>query len=156
MPSQWLTNLSLSGWNFPGINWDQSWFCCCHFCCKISRWMLFFSESETQNQGCQDRGTVAASTADSAARMQHHGSGGGIYPVPWNSHHTLWQRGNRATFLHCFILHVHLASRSETEPPRQQPHHCSTTFVTLTNELHTRNCSPMLSSDSISPHPCYG
>lgn len=81
---------------------------------------------------------------------------GGIYPVPWDSHHTLWQRWNRATFLHCFILHVHLASRSDIQNPQQQPHHCSTTSVTLTNELHTWNCSHMLSSDSISPCPCYG
>lgn len=80
----------------------------------------------------------------------------GIYPVPWDSHHTLWQRWSRATFLHCFLLHVHLASRSDTQHPWQQPHHCSTTFVTLTNELHTQNCSHMLSSDSISPHPCHG
>lgn len=80
---------------------------------------------------------------------------GGIYPVPWDSHHTLWQRWNRAPFLHCFILHVHLASRSDVQHPGQQPHHCSTTFVTLTNELHTRNCSHMLSSGSISPHPCW-
>lgn len=77
MPSQWLTNLSLSGWNFPGVNRDQSRFCCCccHFCYKenICLDVLFlFWRSESQNQGHRDRGTVLASLGDSAARMQHH------------------------------------------------------------------------------------
>lgn len=77
MTSEWLTNLPLSGWNFPGVNRDQSWFCCCHFCCKenICLDALFlFWRSEIQNQGCRDRGAAPASPADSAARTQHHDS----------------------------------------------------------------------------------
>lgn len=89
-----------------------------------------------------------------AAPCQH----GGICPFSWDSHRALWQRQNRATFLHCFILHAHLASRTTLEViqhTRQQPRHHSSASVMLTNELHTRNCSHVLSSDSISPpHPC--
>lgn len=62
---------------FPRCEQRQSWFCCCHFCCKdnICLDALFlFWRSETQNQGHQDRGTVPASLADSAARIQHHDS----------------------------------------------------------------------------------
>ena len=39
---------------------------------------------------------------------------------------------------------------SDIQHIRQQPHHYSSASVMLTNELHTRNCSHMLSSDSIS------
>lgn len=79
MPSQWLKNLSLSGWNFPSMSKDQSWFCCCccHFCCKENiclDGLFLFWRSETQNQSRQDKGTVQASPADRAARMQHHES----------------------------------------------------------------------------------
>lgn len=40
---------------------------------------------------------------------------------------------------------------SDIQHTRQQPRHYSSASVMLTNELHTRNCSHMLSSDSISP-----
>lgn len=157
MPSQWLKNLSLSGWNFSGVNRNQSRFCCCccHFCCKENICLddlFLFWRSEMQNQSLWNKGTVPASPADCAARMQHHDSvvasvlSLGIVITPSDRDGTELHSSTALYYMCTF-----LASRSDVQHPWQQPHHGSTTFVTLTNELHTQNCSHTLPSDSISP-----
>lgn len=100
------------------------------------------------SRGCASQPTAWCRKVE--AQCQH----GGIWPFPWDSHHALLTEREQSyipppVYFTCASC-LQDNPWSDIQHTGPQPHHYSSAPIMLTNELHTRNCSHMLPSDSIS------